>query len=68
VFGEFVLTLPKPAAEVRDALLSHGILAGLPLGPYLAGGENDLLVAVTEIRTQEEIDDFARALREVLNG
>jgi glycine dehydrogenase subunit 1 len=66
VFGEFVLTLPKPAVEVRDALLAKGILAGLPLGDYYEGMENDLLVAVTEIRTKSEIDAFASAVKEVI--
>jgi glycine dehydrogenase subunit 1 len=66
VFCEFVLTLPKNAVEVRDALLAKGILAGLPLGNYYGGMENDLLVAVTEVRTREQIDQFATALKEVL--
>ena len=66
VFGEFVLTLPKNATEVRDALLAKGFLAGLPLGTYYTGMDNDLLVAVTEIRSREQIDAFAHALKEVL--
>jgi glycine dehydrogenase subunit 1 len=66
VFGEFVLELPKPAEQVRDSLLEKGILAGLPLGHYYAEMENCLLVAVTEIRTKEEIDQFADALRQAI--
>ena len=66
VFDEFVLDLPKDAAGVRDRLLEKKILAGLPLGPYYAGLENSLLVAVTEIRTQAQIDAFASALTEAL--
>lgn len=66
VFGEFVLELPKNATEVRDKLMSKGILAGLPLGDFYPGLENCLLVAVTEIRTKEQIDDFATKLTEVL--
>lgn len=66
VFGEFVLSLPKPASAVRDALLEKGILAGLPLGGYFEGMQNDLLVAVTELRTKAEIDAYASALAEVL--
>src|SRR5262245_22098720 len=30
-FKEFALRLPRPAAEVRDALLEHGFLGGVPL-------------------------------------
>ena len=66
VFGEFVLTLPKDATLVRDALISKGFLAGLPLGSYYKGMKNDLLIAVTEIRTKEQIDAFAAAMKEVL--
>ena len=66
VFGEFVLSLPKDAASVRDALLEKGILAGLPLGSYYAGMENDLLVAVTEVRTKAQIDRFANELKAAL--
>lgn len=67
VFCEFVLTLPKSAESVRDALLEKGILAGLPMGRRYLGDENDLLVAVTEMRTRAQIDQFASALKEVLN-
>jgi len=66
VFGEFVLELPKSADSVRDALLKQGILAGLPLGSYDPTLENCLLVAVTEIRTKAQIDDFATKLQQEL--
>jgi glycine dehydrogenase subunit 1 len=65
-FDEFVLSLPSNAVSVRDALLEEKILAGLPLGPYYPGMDNDLLIAVTEVRTKAEIDRFATALRSVL--
>lgn len=66
VFGEFVLELPVNANEVQLALLEDGILAGLPLGKYYDGMENCLLVAVTEVRTKKQIDDFAAKLKEVI--
>jgi len=66
VFDEFVLELPKDPEVVRDALLKRGILAGLPLGGYYASLTNCLLVAVTELRSKDEIDTFAAALKEVL--
>jgi glycine dehydrogenase subunit 1 len=61
-FKEFALRLPRPAAEVRDALVGRGFLAGVP------DGEDDrvLLVAVTEQRTRAEIDALADAMGEVL--
>jgi glycine dehydrogenase subunit 1 len=66
VFDEFVLELPIAAVGVRDQLLKHGILCGLPLGSYYPGLENCLLVAVTESRTKTEIDNFADRLKEAL--
>lgn len=68
VFGEFVVALPNQndAVAVRDKLLEHHILAGLPLGEYYPGLSNCLLVAVTERRTKAQIDQFATALKAVL--
>jgi glycine dehydrogenase subunit 1 len=66
VFDEFVLELPKDPTEVRDALLAKGILAGLPLAEYYGELKGCLLVAVTELRSKDEIDTFASALKEVL--
>ncbi len=62
-FKEFPLRLPRPATQVRDALVDRGYLAGVPL-PDADG--RALLVAVTERRTREEIDGLALALKEVL--
>ncbi len=64
-FNEFAVQLPKNATEVASALTSQGYLAGLPLKSVGAGGDNDLLIAVTEKRTREEMDRFAAALEEV---
>lgn len=66
VFGEFVLELPKDATEVQTALLKEGILAGLPLGKYDKELSNCLLVAVTEVRTKSQIDDFAAKLKNAI--
>jgi len=62
-FKEFALRLPRPADAVRDELIGHGILAGVP-APWV--GEDVLLVAVTERRDRGEIDRFTDAMREVL--
>ncbi len=63
-FKEFALRLPHRAEHVRDALLDHGFLAGVPM-PDAEG--HALLVAVTERRTRRQIDDLAAALSEVLS-
>src|SRR5205814_523409 len=58
-FKEFALRLPRPAAEIRDALAARSILGGVPLAQ---AGEDVLLVAVTERRTRQQIDAYAGAL------
>jgi glycine dehydrogenase subunit 1 len=62
-FKEFAIRLPRDATQVRDALLEHGILGGVP-APDL--DDRTLVVALTERRTRAEIDAFAHALAEVL--
>ncbi|MCL4313752.1 MAG: aminomethyl-transferring glycine dehydrogenase subunit GcvPA [Actinobacteria bacterium] len=66
-FREFAVTTPLPAREVVDRMIDHGFLAGIPLDPELANGDDHaLLMSVTEKRTAEEIQAFVRALQEVL--
>lgn len=65
-FNEFVVELPLDAAEAAGRLIDRGFAAGFPLGRYYAGRENQLLVALTEKRTTEEIKRFAAALEAVL--
>lgn len=62
-FNEFVIRGKKDASALAGALLKKGIAAGIPLGMYYPEMKNDLLVAVTEKRTKDEIDDLAAALR-----
>jgi glycine dehydrogenase subunit 1 len=68
--NEFVIRVPD-ARLTHGRLLDRGILAGLVLAdaepddPSLADG---LLVCATELTTAEEIDRFAEALGDVLNG
>ena len=67
-FNEFTLRLPRAAAPVVDALAKRGILAGVPASRFWpdAGLDELLIVAVTEINTDEDVAAFATGLREVL--
>lgn len=67
-FNEFTLKLSKPAAEVVEALAERGVLGGVPASRLLPGaGLDDLLiVANTEINTDEDRAAFVAALVEVL--
>jgi glycine dehydrogenase subunit 1 len=67
VFNEFVAELPKPWAAVDAGLRAKGIIGGYGLEPAYPELKNAVLVAVTELRTKDEIDLLARALREVLS-
>ncbi len=64
-FNEFTVRCPKPAAEINQALLQkHDILAGYDLGQVDEGMKDQLLVAVTEMNSQPEIEYFAQSLAE----
>jgi len=62
---EFAVRLPKPATEVRDALIDRGFLAGAP-APWV--DEATLIVAVPERRPKEQIAALAAAMGEVLTS
>ena len=64
-FNEFSVRLPKDAREVLKAMVKEGFNAGIPLVDIGRGDANDLLIAVTEKRTREELDAFASALENV---
>lgn len=57
-FNEFVVVLNKPVKEVNQQLLQEGIIGGYDLGRNYPELKNHMLVAVTELRTKEEIDLF----------
>ncbi len=65
-FHERVLELPRAADAVVEALLERGVLGGLALGPYYPGMDNALLVCATEKRSDQHIERYAAALKEVL--
>jgi len=68
-FNELTLKLPKPAAEVVEALAERRILGGVPLSrfyPESPALSHLMLVAATEMNTQGEIEALAEALEEVL--
>jgi glycine dehydrogenase subunit 1 len=62
IFNEFVIKLNKPIKEINAKLIQKGIIGGLDLGSVYPELENHMLVAVTELRTKEEIDLFVNEL------
>ena len=65
-FNEFRLRLPLDARVAVSRMIDKGFASGFPLGRYFPDQTNNLLVAVTEKRTKEEIGCFAEALEAVL--
>jgi glycine dehydrogenase subunit 1 len=65
-FKEFVLDLPKDADEVISGLASRGFLVGPSLGRLYEGRSNQMVVAVTERRSPQDIEGLAKALAEVV--
>jgi glycine dehydrogenase subunit 1 len=68
-FNEFTVRLPKAAAEVVDALAERGILGGVPASRLYPDDErlrDHLIVAATELNTDDDIDAYGKALDEVL--
>ncbi|MDQ0269417.1 aminomethyl-transferring glycine dehydrogenase subunit GcvPA [Cytobacillus purgationiresistens] len=57
-FNEFVIKLNTPVKEVNQALLKKNIIGGYDLGRDDEALGNHMLVAVTELRSKEEIDTF----------
>ncbi len=66
-FHEFVVTCPKPAGEIIESCKAKGMLAGVDLSHARMssiGAQNELLIAVTEKRTRQEMDGLVSALQE----
>lgn len=66
---EFALRVPVPAPTVIERMAEEGYLAGVAVGfdgGVVTNEGDDLLVAVTERRTREEIDAFAATLEKVV--
>jgi glycine dehydrogenase subunit 1 len=68
-FNEFTIRVPGDAAEAIEKLAAKGVLGGVPVSrlepgrPELA---NLIVVASTEVNTDEDRAAYAQALREVL--
>ncbi|UOQ84052.1 aminomethyl-transferring glycine dehydrogenase subunit GcvPA [Gracilibacillus salinarum] len=60
-FNEFVVGLPLSVQEVNEKLLHAGIIGGYDLSKAYSK-ENEMLIAVTEQRSKEEIDHFVQVL------
>ncbi|MTI18667.1 aminomethyl-transferring glycine dehydrogenase subunit GcvPA [Rhodobacteraceae bacterium RKSG542] len=68
-FNEFTIRVPANADDVIEALAVNGVLGGLPvsrLEPGKDGVQDLIVVAATEVNTDEDRAAFVSALKEVL--
>jgi glycine dehydrogenase subunit 1 len=61
-FNEFVIRLNKPVKEVNKQLFQKKIIGGYDLGKMDPDLQNHMLIAVTELRTKQEIDLLVKEL------
>lgn len=62
VYNELVVRTPFDAETILMDLEHAKILGGISLGMFFDGHERDFLVAVTELHTREQMDQYAAAL------
>jgi glycine dehydrogenase subunit 1 len=68
VFREFAVTLDAPVPAVIERCRREGINPGYPLGTHFPEHRRGLLVAISELRTPEEIDRLATALHDAVSA
>ncbi|WP_078391711.1 aminomethyl-transferring glycine dehydrogenase subunit GcvPA [Shouchella patagoniensis] len=61
-FNEFVIECNQPIAEINKKLFEQGIIGGYDLGESDSERSGQMLICVTELRTKEELDRFAKEL------
>jgi len=64
-FNEFVLECPRPAEEILQILKQDQIIGGYRLEQYYPELKDCLLICVTELSSQEEMDRLANNLKEM---
>ncbi|HGZ8670222.1 TPA: aminomethyl-transferring glycine dehydrogenase subunit GcvPA [Staphylococcus aureus] len=64
-FNEFVVKFDKPIQQVNEELVKFNIIGGFDLGVVSDDFKNHMLIAVTELRTKDEIDTFVEKAGEL---
>ncbi|MBL7108181.1 MAG: aminomethyl-transferring glycine dehydrogenase subunit GcvPA [Candidatus Cloacimonetes bacterium] len=60
-FKEFAVKTAEEPKEIIEKMKKNGFFAGIDLTPF--GYKNQMLIAVTEKRTKNEIDDYVNQLK-----
>ncbi|HCU8515668.1 TPA: aminomethyl-transferring glycine dehydrogenase subunit GcvPA [Staphylococcus aureus] len=64
-FNEFVVKFDKPIQQVNEELVKYNVIGGFDLGVVSDDFKNHMLIAVTELRTKDEIDTFVEKAGEL---
>ena len=67
-FHEAVLRLPVSVAEVVDAMMGEGMLAGVALSNWFPELSDCLLVCATETKTAGDVEGYVRALADQIGN
>lgn len=60
---EFAVKTPVPASQIIFELVKDGILAGIDAGRWYSGLDDCLIIALTEKRTEKDIDKLVNKLK-----
>lgn len=66
IFNEFVVQFDRPIKEVQSHFRAQGIEPGIELGRYFPSLHDSLLVAVTETKSQTQLDRYVHVARELI--
>lgn len=64
-FNEFVVKLDRPIEEINALLLKSNIIGGYDLEKVDTSLKGHMLLAVTELKTKDEMDIFVKELRDI---
>jgi glycine dehydrogenase subunit 1 len=64
-FNEFTIEVKGGARQFVEKMAKKGISAGVPASLFYEGMDNYVIVAATEKRTDEEIEKFAKAVKDI---
>jgi len=65
-FHEAVVQLTRPAAQVLEELIQHGILGGYDLGKDYPELGSAIVICVTETKTEADIDTYINTMRDIM--
>ena len=66
-FNEFLVELPRNPHEISKELIGHGVQGGLPINQgCFRNVPNSMLLATTEMHTEEDMEKLVKALKEVV--